>query len=170
MSVSTRSILTISPSLSSAQERSASAKLPPEQSSTHGPRLNVVSFPTRNAANPGDQVKSNDAMKLILIVPMGVELKIFPWSVHALSDYLKPCGLPLDVTIWDLRHDEQLSEIRQAFGPVQDEVFGVLTKKYRDVFDVNRTSLPFGVLASMGSSFLDAAAKHEQGRSRSALA
>ena len=115
-------------------------------------------------------MKSNDAMKLILIVPMGVELKIFPWSVHALSDYLKPCGLPLDVTIWDLRHDEQLSEIRQAFGPVQDEVFGVLTKKYRDVFDVNRTSLPFGVLASMGSSFLDAAAKHEQGRSRSALA
>lgn len=55
-------------------------------------------------------------VEVILVVPLGVDEKIFLWGVHSIKDYLNNTCESIDIKLWDFRSDKYFEELNKRYS------------------------------------------------------
>ena len=97
-------------------------------------------------------------VKIILVVPLGVEERIFPWGIHSIKDYLRSSCDSLDLEVWDNRSDPFFAEVNKRYGNLLSKLFlSLKVNRRKTFFGATRNPYVFlGIAACTGDNFLKA--------------
>jgi len=101
--------------------------------------------------------KTPSSAQVLLVVPHGLDPKIYPWGVLSLADFLETSGAPARVHLLDLSKEERLAEIRDQHRELLGRLFELLKDDARSMFfgHTFNPDLFLGVVASTGPAFFE---------------
>lgn len=76
---------------------------------------------------------------LVLTIPFGLAPEIFPWGAEVLRKYLNHNKPEVDVCIWDLRNEEQISELLAKHQDCISQTINLLFKVRRNLGQLDTT-------------------------------
>jgi tRNA A37 methylthiotransferase MiaB len=101
-----------------------------------------------------DQDRKTD-VEVILILPLGLDSRIYPWGVHLINDYLKISESKVKIRIFDLSRETYFAELHKHYGTLLEDLFGLLKNEPRAVF-FGTTFNPYlflNIVACVGDDF-----------------
>ena len=101
------------------------------------------------------QDKSGLDIRLIMVLPFGLEESIYPWGVRLIRDYLSSNCNPLALDVWDCRGDMFFGDVNIRFGSLLSKLFLGLAQGHKDTFfgAASNPDIFLGVAACVGKEF-----------------
>ncbi len=113
----------------------------------------------RNTAEAG----AGRTVDVTLIVPPGLDERIFPWGVHCLADYLAATGAPARTRILNFSTSSRLALLRERHLSLLGDLFALLRSDALTMVFGHTTEpgLFLGLVAAAGDRFFDVGHEHD---------
>jgi len=94
-------------------------------------------------------------ISLFLVVPVGLDARIFPWGANMLAEYVGQQKLPVEVSLWNVSRDKQIEALCDRNRDMLAQLVELLRPQPRAVFlQFGAEARRFlGVLAHLGGDY-----------------